>query len=220
MKTRTLLFPIVVVAALTQFGCGFALLDTTKPLKTPPLEVDPASVPAIVGDGAQAEIIWASDDSDETVAVSVSTDGTDWVQVGEVPVNDQRYIFRAEDVLTPDGHYLIRITTPSQSIDLGTVKIDRTPPVAGADQVVITCSSTGPITLNASVDALSPIIYRVITGPSLGTITGCLDGTDSRACTYSGSNEGDSDTITYEAVDAAGNRSTPITLTRNHLVCL
>ena len=132
MKTRTLLFPIVVVAALTQFGCGFALLDTKKPHKTPPLEVDPASVPAIVGDGAQAEIIWASDDSDETVAVSVSTDGTDWVQVGEVPVNDQRYIFRAEDVLTPDGHYLIRITTPSQSIDLGTVKIDRTPPVAGA----------------------------------------------------------------------------------------
>lgn len=77
MKTQTLLFPIVVAAALTQFGCGFALLDTKKPHKTPPLEVDPASVPAIVGDGAEAEIIWASDDSDETVAVSVSVDGNE-----------------------------------------------------------------------------------------------------------------------------------------------
>ncbi len=219
---------IVVIAALMPLGCAFqpiGFLSGSKSIKSPPLAVDENSVPSVIGGSDQASIIWQADESDESAEISVSLDGVIWTAIGTVPVNDHGYSVVAGDLLLADGVYNLRLTTPSQSFDLGTVTIDKTAPVVGADQTINDLTVCEPLinfTLNASVDAMSPVTYEIVSQPPLGEMTGCLDGTGSTACSYTfdaAQLDAGPNIITYRAVDLAGNRSAIGTLTPDYVTC-
>lgn len=219
MKTRD----VLLLAAIGQLilGCEFSPLQigsSQSPTKAPPLIVEAITLLAL-GSGSTADIIWETADSDETVEIEVSDNGTDWTSIGSVPANDQIYSILTDDILVPDGLYELRLKTSSQSFDLGTVTIDRMPPTAGDDQPVFSCDTTRAFVLNAGSDTMGPVTYQVVSGPPIGTLTGCLDGTNSTACSYQGSSIGDAFTITYRVVDQTGNLSPIVTIEYEHFLC-
>lgn len=122
----------------------------------------------------------------------------------QTPVSEAVFTYKASDGIL-------------DSVNVSTVTIKlNTAPVMGLDQVVSTNEDEELfITLNPAIDAEGDALtYTLVTSPTLGTLSECLQGTNDLTCRYvPNANVNGQDTFTFKANDGTVDSETVATVT-------
>lgn len=194
-----------------------ATLDTDSSSPTPTLEDTTSTLPSVVGGSSTINVTWVT--NSETVDLEASVDSkATWSVLDTLNGDDGSHSFVASDYALPDGNVDFRLKTESQSIEIGSILVDSiAPAVSGTSGSTIRCTPFAPIsvTLSETATDASSFTYSLVSGPSLGTLSDCLNDSLDLECTYdyTAGNASDVDVIQYRATDAAGNVSEIISFT-------
>jgi hypothetical protein len=112
-------------------------------------------------------------------------------------------------------------------VAVGQVYIDKTAPATPATVDRMACEgwpASFSITLPVVTDDVSATVsYDLVVSPTYGTLSGCLDGTDSVDCTFTWGGElppNPDDTFEYTVTDESGNVSGNAVVNIDAVVCM
>jgi len=221
-KITTAVALILISTGLT--GCRFGAVETLPSSGGVPasIEIDnQAPMPTYINSGSGFTVSWQASGDEDVVSVQESSDGITWNEIATVSTLAGSAAVDPNDVSLPDGDVKFRLQVGETLIDLGSVTVDRTPPVVsatlgggGPNGLYFGCPAAmslfGSATDNLTLS--SDIIYTTSDDLTPYGLSGCLNGTNSRQCTKAPATPYPA-SITYKAVDEAGNEATGTLIT-------
>ena len=215
---RLLLKALISMTFLFQVGCSFDMeIEDLVSIFDGDLEITKVGEKASYAPGDSVTITWdkkgdVGEYVDE-VTIAYSVDGGDtWTEITDSAPNTGEYVWTAPDHESTECEIKITAVYNDQEISVksSSFALDKTEPVVGADQNETTNEDTVlNFTLNLGTDNITDsedLTVHLVTGPTMGTLTGCADGTaESVDCTYTPNADAyGADTFTYLVRDVAG----------------
>lgn len=182
----TLFFSGCRLNQLVQGGNGGASDDVSNPpvFESTQVVVNTSSINRNLGSGDELEFEWISEGPETQMEIQASLDGIVWHTVSAQSTQSGNFSLPVNQLTLVDGLYELRVVLTSESIDLGEILIDKTPPVLFDSQQMVTfgCFSPDDGFFQPATDNLGgEVVYEVV-DVLPDSVTGCLDGTSSNEC--------------------------------------
>lgn len=218
--TQILLFSLT---AILLSSCRFVAMGVNPSETRSPasIELNNQPLPTHINSAAGFSLTWQASGDEDVVSVQESSDGITWHEITAISTKSSSVTIDPNDVSLPDGDVKFRVQVGETLIDLGSVTVDRTPPVVSTtldtgdtNGLYFGCTADksffGSATDNLTLS--TDIIYTTSDDLTPYGLSGCLNGTNSRQCTKAPATPKPA-SINYKAVDEAGNESTGTLIT-------
>lgn len=126
--TPVLLFSLT---AILLSSCRFVAMGVNPSETRSPasIELNNQPLPTHINSAAGFSLTWQASGDEDVVSVQESSDGITWHEITAISIKSSSVTIDPNDVSLPDGDVKLRVQVGETLIDLGSVTVDRTPPV-------------------------------------------------------------------------------------------